>query len=70
MFYYFVVVLLLFFFPQMHCHFIMAINNLKDGEKLLKNVQKSFHLSFSLVCLSHYVHGKFIRLLMKLKVPI
>lgn len=70
MFYYFVVFLLLVFFPQMHCHFIMAINNLKDGEKLLKNVQKSFHLSFSLVCLSHYVHGKFIRLLMKLKVPI
>lgn len=32
----------------------------------LKKCKKSFHLSFSLVCLSHYLCSTFIRLLMKL----
>lgn len=53
------------FFSQMHCHFIMAINNLKDGETLFKKVEQIL-LSFNLVGLSHYLCGIFIRLLMML----
>lgn len=49
-----------FFFPQVHCHFIMAINNLKDGETLLKNVQEILpSFSYSGLCLSlslWYIH--------------
>jgi len=36
------------FFPLMHCHFIMAINNLKDRETLFKKqkVQEIFQSFF------------------------
>lgn len=59
-------VLIFLFPPQMHCHFIMAINNLKDGETLLKKRARNPSIFLLVWSVSHYLCGTFVRLLMML----